>query len=251
MRATLLCLLSATALLAQRAGTPLYPGGAPGPRSPMPSVINPGTPTPVNRPPAFLGAPGANLGRAPGANLGQAPGSNLGRPFTGPGGGGRQQGRRTTFVPFAVPYYGGSGYYPQDEYAAQQPIVVQTAPPVVYINRDYQPEHISPQFRDYSNAPLPDAVPQQSAPLRVYDAPVYIDPSRDRENDEPAIYLIAFKDQTVIPALAYWVEGDTLRYVTRQHAVNAASLELIDRQFSMKLNRERRVEFKLPQSNEN
>jgi hypothetical protein len=68
----------------------------------------------------------------------------------------------------------------------------------------------------------------------------------NQRDDEPTIYLLALKDQNVIPALAYWVEGDTLRYVTRQHAMNLISIDLIDRNFSMKLNRERNVEFKLP-----
>ena len=121
---------------------------------------------------------------------------------------------------------------------------MQAAPPGVYINRDYQPERLSPVMRDYSNAQLPEAVPQENNPIRVYDAPVYID--RHRDADEPTIYLLALKDQTVLPALAYWVEGDTVRYVTRQHAMNVISLDLVDRQFSTKLNRERNVEFKLP-----
>lgn len=220
MRTTVLVFLSAAAMLAQpRAGTPLYPGGAPGPKSPTPSVLRPGTPTQVNRPagPGLVG--------------------NSGRPATS------RQSRRTVILPYGIPYYGGNGSY-QDEYAAQPPIVVQAAPPVVYINRDYQPERLSPVMRDYSNVPLPEAVPQESNPIRVYDAPFYIDPRRDA--DEPTIYLLALRDQTVLPALAYWVEGDTLRYVTRQHAMNVISLDLIDRPFSAKLNRERNVEFKLP-----
>jgi hypothetical protein len=62
----------------------------------------------------------------------------------------------------------------------------------------------------------------------------------------PTIYLIAFKDHTILPALAYWVEGDTLNYVTENGVPNRASLALIDKDFSKQLNSERSVEFNLP-----
>ena len=161
--------------------------------------------------------------------------------------------RGRPLTPIIVPFYGAPYYgqpYPNgyagpagpDEYGGQAPITAGPGAQGVYLNRDYQPEQINPVLRDYSNAPLPEAVPQR-APMQVYDAPVTLGSPRD---EEPTIYLVALKDQTVIPALAYWVEGDTLRYVTRQHSMNLISLDLVDRQFSSKLNRERNVEFKLP-----
>ena len=50
----------------------------------------------------------------------------------------------------------------------------------------------------------------------------------------------------IFPAIAYWVEGDTLNYITVQGAKNSVSLDLVDRDFSKQINKERKVEFGLP-----
>ncbi|MGD1069833.1 MAG: hypothetical protein ABSB15_06805 [Bryobacteraceae bacterium] len=59
-------------------------------------------------------------------------------------------------------------------------------------------------------------------------------------------YLIAYRDHTVYPALAYWVEGDTLHYVTTQNTHNQASLALIDLEQTTKLNADRAIPFSIP-----
>ncbi len=46
-------------------------------------------------------------------------------------------------------------------------------------------------------------------------------------------------------AVAYWVEGGTLNYVTREHEQRQAPLGSIDRAFSEQLNRDRHVDFQL------
>ena len=64
---------------------------------------------------------------------------------------------------------------------------------------------------------------------------------------EPAsYYLISYKDHSVYPALAYWIEGDTLHYVTTQNTHNQASLSLIDIDQTYKLNADRSVPFTVP-----
>jgi endonuclease YncB( thermonuclease family) len=65
---------------------------------------------------------------------------------------------------------------------------------------------------------------------------------------ENVTFLIALKDSSVYTAVAYWVEGDTLHYITPQGRHNQVSLELVDRALSEKLNQGRKVEFKLPTS---
>jgi hypothetical protein len=60
------------------------------------------------------------------------------------------------------------------------------------------------------------------------------------------VYLIAFQDHTIQAAVAYWVDGKTLHYVTLQHAEKQAPLDAVDRAFSQQLNSERRVQFQLP-----
>jgi hypothetical protein len=66
-----------------------------------------------------------------------------------------------------------------------------------------------------------------------------------RSDDKPTIYLIAMKDHTIMPALGYWVEGDTLTYITSQGSKNSVSLTLVDKDFSKQLNDERHIEFSL------
>lgn len=159
-------------------------------------------------------------------------------------------------VPVVVGGYGyGYGYGPYDAAAAgyyPDPGAVQQAPPppVIIINESYRPETANPVVREYDDLP--------HATIRKYDGPVrpMPDPSelenqnarrtRTPADDKPTIYLIAFKDHTILPALAYWVEGDTLMYISEQGTPNRASLSLIDRDFSKQLNRERQVDFSLP-----
>jgi len=59
-------------------------------------------------------------------------------------------------------------------------------------------------------------------------------------------YLIAFNDHTIRAALSYSVEGDQIRYTTREHEEKTAPLSSIDQRFSEQINRDRRVEFRLP-----
>ena len=62
----------------------------------------------------------------------------------------------------------------------------------------------------------------------------------------PTIYRIAFRSHTVVPALGWWIEGDTLMYVNLDHSINQASMQLIDPELSTKLNANNSVDFTLP-----
>jgi len=63
----------------------------------------------------------------------------------------------------------------------------------------------------------------------------------------PDFYLIAFTDHTIQAALSFTVVGDTIHYITREHVEKTAPLSSVDLRFSEQINRDRRVEFKLPQ----
>jgi hypothetical protein len=89
--------------------------------------------------------------------------------------------------------------------------------------------------RDYSNVPLPATPPSNSNTDQTSTAA-----------EQQVIFLVALKDHTIFPAIAYWVEGDTLNYITVQGAKNSVSLDLVDRDFSKQINKERKVEFGLP-----
>jgi len=127
---------------------------------------------------------------------------------------------------YGVGTFGYPGYYDYNYYS--YPRVISAIPPAY-------------PYPYYESAPV--VVTQNFGP----PAPVY---SRDyapraEEYREP-IYLIAHRDHRIEAAIAYWVEGDTLHYVTRQREKKQIPLDEIDRAFSEQLNRDRRVEFRLP-----
>jgi hypothetical protein len=132
---------------------------------------------------------------------------------------------RTVIVPYPV-FVGGGGYYsaPANAYVEQQPIA--------YVNQDFRPDAVNPSLVDYSNVPLPEPNENSLA------------------DDQPTIFLIALTDHTVVAAIAYWVDGDTLNWISRDAKQNRMSLSLVDRDFSKQINDERHVEFKLPPAKE-
>ena len=72
--------------------------------------------------------------------------------------------------------------------------------------------------------------------------------SSPEEAQPPApLFLIAMKDKTINAAAAYWVDGPMLNYVTQQGVHVIVRLDLVDRGLSRDLNRQRNVEFRLPE----
>lgn len=134
-------------------------------------------------------------------------------------------------------------YYEDPNVAAQQQQQQAAPPPVVIINQSYRPPD-AVSAPDYAQEPAHGVIHRYDTPVHPLPEPGEL--AQSQTDEKPTIYLIAFKDHTILPALAYWVEGDTLNYITEQGTPNRASLSLIDRDFSMQLNRERQVEFKLP-----
>jgi hypothetical protein len=144
-------------------------------------------------------------------------------------------------------FYGGS-YYDYDapsapmagysQYSAQYSSGADpmTQPPIVIINQYFRPDSANPVIRDYSNVPLPEPGPQATNTGDSVASP----------SDQQVMFLIAMKDHTIYPAIAYWVEGDTLNYITVQGSKNSVSMDLVDRDFSKQINKERKVEFGLP-----
>jgi len=158
-----------------------------------------------------------------GGRSGFSRGFRYGRPFYGGFGFG------LGFGAYSPWYYGGyyGGYY--DPYYYNPYYYPQTyadpAPPVtVYQNPNYVPDPpVRPMIRDYpENAPS------------------------SRATGEPTVYLIAFQDGSIQAALAYWVDGNTLHYVSTRRVQREAPLESVDRALSQRLNRERRLELHLP-----
>lgn len=145
-------------------------------------------------------------------------------------------------------YWGGYASPPQQVY-----VNVQTGPPQppVIINQYYTPPDAQPVVREYSS----DSLPKPSGGMRSFHAAVpdrsvsepvvHNADSEERAENEPTLYLIAFKDSAIYPAIAYWLEDGTLHYITPMGDHNQASVDLIDLKLTRRLNAERGLDFEL------
>ncbi|HEV2690027.1 MAG TPA: hypothetical protein VGV35_15820 [Bryobacteraceae bacterium] len=156
---------------------------------------------------------------------------------------------RTVIVPYPVFYGGGyagnPAYDAPPAYGDQGAPAENDAPPPVVINQGYVPPQANPTVREY----VPDQPQEQPSGMRMYEAPTPgagREPRRRTASDDPTVYLIVFRDHSIIQALGYWMEGGALHYVSLEHTLNQVSFDLIDREASQRLNDERGVEFKLP-----
>ena len=136
------------------------------------------------------------------------------------------------FYGYGYPYY-YSGY----PYSYDYPYSVGPIAAEPYAYPYYEPAP-PPMQQYYGPAPEQPRVYRPQAPQSVPQG----SPSEYREQ----IYLIAFQDHRIQAAIAYWVDGATLHYVTREHEQKQVPLGQIDRTFSEQLNHDRRVDFRLP-----
>jgi hypothetical protein len=163
---------------------------------------------------------------------------------TRPGGMGARQGlwrqpsvpgpRRTgTVIIYGYPVYVGG--YVDNTYPAEPEPQPQ---PDITVNDSSQPAPTVIQYfgsEDAQDPTTPTAAAEDSQPV---EEPASI--------AEPSHYLIAFKDHSVYSAVAYWVDGDTLHYFTSGNTHNQASVSLVDRDLTERLNKESGLEVKLP-----
>jgi hypothetical protein len=160
------------------------------------------------------------------------------------------------YVPYAVPIdpyaYGGGYGYGNPYYDPN------AAPPTVVVNPDYQSDIVHPVLNDYTNVTLPqpgpayDLSPQPSNVQRLDQGSPQTSGGQNTSqtsalrDDQPTIFLIAMKDHTIYPVIAYWVDKDTFNYVTVESFVKRVPLDQVDRDLSRQLNNERNLEFRLP-----
>ncbi|MGH9719996.1 MAG: hypothetical protein ACRD8O_07270 [Bryobacteraceae bacterium] len=163
---------------------------------------------------------------------------------------------------YRSPSYGGRGvfsyghfghsrsYYPRyRSFGANYPVFVGG---FSYGYYDSYPYYSQPYYSYPYYAPGVTVIAPPPPPPQVYYAysrpappPLvreYREPSSSREE---AVYLIAFRDETIQAAVAYWTEGDTLHYVTRLREQKRVALATVDIVLSERLNRERGVSFRL------
>jgi len=211
---------------ADQYGNILWPGGIPS--------------TPNNHAGRLGGTIAGNPYPGMGPGVRPGPGGAVGGPVGRP---------RTVVVPYAYPVYMGgyygSGYY--DQQPSNVTVVVPQQPaPTVIINNSYVPDTAKPAIREYSPSEL-----EESSGIRVYEGPKArtvpppVPSGRSIMDEKPTIYLIALKDGTIRQALGYWQQGDTFHYVTPESSINHLSLAMVDRDRSVELNAERKLEFEL------
>lgn len=122
----------------------------------------------------------------------------------------------TFATPYTTPYVYG---------AAPSPVTIVTVPAV-------------------QSSPGTIVVTDDTPGLRLRE---YLGPRpQDNRTDSSPIYLIAEKDGVIRAALAYWVEGATLRWITLQKQQSQMPIDRVDRALTEQLNRERGVDFRLP-----
>ena len=56
-------------------------------------------------------------------------------------------------------------------------------------------------------------------------------------DNDPTIYLVALKDGTIYATYTYWVERDTVHYVTPGHVHNQVSMDRVDVALTKRLNK--------------
>jgi hypothetical protein len=138
---------------------------------------------------------------------------------------------------YAYPVYVGSGVYDASYYQRQQ----QQQPNITVIYPPQQPAQVMLQYpadatySTYSAEPVSVYQPRRES---------VVEPARVTE---PSHYMIAFKDHSIYAAVAYWVDGETLHYFTTGNTHNQASVSLVDRELTFKLNKDTGLEVKLPE----
>ena len=218
-------------------GSMVFPGGAP-----IQPVHGGGAATG-----AWAGAGATNQGARRGA--GNATGNGRGLRYSTP--------YVYAFPTYVGGYYDGS-YGAQDQALQppmQQPDVTVIDPPQqqvkpVMIQVGPDGEYTTTPQRQGTSS-YPDATHYQGA-TSYQGATIYQAPREELAATQPdpaadaARYLLAFKDHTIYSAVAYWADGDTLHYFTTGNTHNQASLSLLDRDLTNRLNRELGIDFKLP-----
>ena len=68
-----------------------------------------------------------------------------------------------------------------------------------------------------------------------------------RNSGSSPIYLIATKDHTIQAVLSYSTNGSVLQYTTLDHQQRTVPISQVDRDLTLRLNRERHVSFQMPQ----
>ncbi len=136
--------------------------------------------------------------------------------------------------------YYGSTAYPADgsDYGNATPYTPSPNVTVIY------PPTGSSDYTASGEANPPDA----STPSAAINEYRWGSSSNVQTPNPPVHFSIALRNNSIVDALAYWVDDGTLRYVDMQGQRQQVPLSQVDQARSEQLNRARGIEFGLPQS---
>lgn len=137
--------------------------------------------------------------------------------------------RAPLVFPVAAPIWSPPVYWLPPAVSPAPVTVVHQQTPIVVNNPAYVPDTAKPAMREYF------------AESRPYEAAAMASQTK------APVTLIAFKDGSLMQAVAYWYEGATLHYVKPDHQMASAPLAQVDKESSARFNRERGVTFRLPE----
>jgi len=80
----------------------------------------------------------------------------------------------------------------------------------------------------------------------AYEPPLGTERRKDAQGVADRVWLVALSDGTIRAVEDYWLKDDTLTYVTRDGKSSSVPLPKVDLAFTIQLNRERGLEFRLP-----
>jgi hypothetical protein len=98
-----------------------------------------------------------------------------------------------------------------------------------------------------ANAQLIGAITERQQAAQVTQAPQPARSAMEAAQFPAPFVLIALKDKTINAATSYWADGPMLNYVTVGGMHIIVRMDLVDRALSRDLNRQRNVDFRLPE----
>jgi hypothetical protein len=140
----------------------------------------------------------------------------------------------SSYADYSGGYPGYSGGYAGYPTSGGQPSTVNVIyPPAPPAQTSVYVEHASPVIHEYDQYGQQLGGPEgfNGAPNNSVNSP---------------IYLIATKDHTIQAALAYSITGSILQYTTLDHQLKVVQMIQVDRDLTLRLNRERHVSFQMP-----
>lgn len=115
---------------------------------------------------------------------------------------------------------------------------------------DYLPEpDYLPQPENFAPQPIAPPVAQPPAPVQTAHSVIQEYNWKDRGATGPgeeATFTIALKDGSTRSAVVTWVQGRTLHYTDSDDKQGVLSADLIDRDATRRLNREKKLSIELP-----